>query len=122
MRRLLILMAMLVISFNFCLSVANAMSATRGGEKIAGSVVTGGLDGWAASAMLTVGWVHTAGAVYGGLTIFVLLLNLSGGVSDLVELRADSLAGGTAMKPSGENGLIESSSQKAGCKTRRAVW
>lgn len=110
MRRFLILTTILLVSLNSCLSLGNAVNGTRGGEKIAGSVVTGGFDGWAASAMLRspVGWVSTAGAVYGGLTVVVLLLNLSGGVSDLVELRADVPAGGTAMKSSGESGLIES--------------
>lgn len=91
MRRFLILTTILLISLNSCFSVGNAVSGSKGGDKLASAILSGGADGWAAAGMLRspVAGIHAAGAVYGGLTIILLIMNVTGSVQGMMEIEGE---------------------------------
>lgn len=101
MRRFLILTTILIITLSSCFSVGNAVSGSKGGEKLASSIFSGGADGWAAAGMLRspVAGIHAAGAVYGVLTLIVLIMNVTDSVQGMMESEGELPARGQFRAP-----------------------
>jgi len=87
--------------FEFVLFCWKCREWIKGGEKLASSIFSGGADGWAAAGMLRspVAGIHAAGAVYGVLTLIVLIMNVTDSVQGMMESEGELPARGQFRAP-----------------------